>query len=79
LDGGSARRKAASYTGQHKHGISAKNIHASSGIRTHDSSIRAGEDRSKRVGNQNYIHVAKSVSGASYFGIFYLPVSYPRT
>jgi hypothetical protein len=37
LGGGSARRKAANYTGQHKHRINA-NIHASSGIRTHNPS-----------------------------------------
>jgi hypothetical protein len=38
---GSARRKAISYTGQHKQRI---NIHALSGIRTHDSSVWADED-----------------------------------
>jgi hypothetical protein len=44
LDGGSARRKAATYTGQHKHRINAKtNIYALSGIRTHDPSVRVGE------------------------------------
>jgi hypothetical protein len=45
LDGGSARRKAVTYTGQHKHIINA-NIHALGGIRTHDPSVRAGEDNS---------------------------------
>jgi hypothetical protein len=39
----SARRKAATYTGQHKHRINA-DIHAHSGIRTHDPSVRAEED-----------------------------------
>jgi hypothetical protein len=43
LDGGSARRKAATYTWQHKHKIN-KNIHAFSGIRMHDPSVRADED-----------------------------------
>jgi hypothetical protein len=43
LDEWSARRKAATYTGQHKHRINA-NIRASSGIRTHDPSVQAGED-----------------------------------
>jgi hypothetical protein len=34
-------------TGQHKHRINAHTgIHASSGIRTHDPSVRAGEDSS---------------------------------
>jgi hypothetical protein len=45
LDGGSARRKAATYTGQHKHRINA-NIHVSSGIRTHNSGVWASEDSS---------------------------------
>jgi hypothetical protein len=40
LDGGSARRKAATNT-QNK-----SNVHASSGTRTHDPSFRAGEDSS---------------------------------
>jgi hypothetical protein len=44
LDGGSARRKAATHTGQHKHRMNA-DIHASSGIRIHDPRIWAGEDR----------------------------------
>jgi hypothetical protein len=35
---GSARRKAATYTGKHKHRINA-NIHISSGIQTHDPSV----------------------------------------
>jgi hypothetical protein len=43
LGWGSARCKAATYTGQHKHRISA-NIHASSGIRTHNPSVRGGKD-----------------------------------
>jgi hypothetical protein len=43
LDGGSARRKAATYTEQHKHRIYS-DIHAFSGIRTHDPSFPAGED-----------------------------------
>jgi hypothetical protein len=47
LDGGSARRKAATYTGQHKHRINAHtNTHASSGIWTLDPSVRASEDSS---------------------------------
>jgi hypothetical protein len=48
LDGGSACYKASTlHTEQHKHRINAHNtdIHALSGIRTHDSSVRAGEDR----------------------------------
>jgi hypothetical protein len=40
MDGGSARRKAATYTQNNT------NIHASSGIQTHDPSVRAGEDSS---------------------------------
>jgi hypothetical protein len=43
LDGGSARRKAANNTGQHKQRIYA-DIHALNGIRTHDPRVRAGED-----------------------------------
>jgi hypothetical protein len=39
----SARRKAATYTGQHKHRINA-NIHSLSRIRTHDPNVRAGEN-----------------------------------
>jgi hypothetical protein len=39
----SARRKAATYTGQHKHRINA-NIHACSGIRIHDPSVQVGEN-----------------------------------
>jgi hypothetical protein len=34
------------YTGQHKHRKTYRDIHASSGIRTHDPSIRAGEGNS---------------------------------
>jgi hypothetical protein len=46
LDGGSARRKASTYTEQNKHRINAYNpdIHSLSGIRTHDPSIRENED-----------------------------------
>jgi hypothetical protein len=45
LDGGSARRKAATYTQDNTNRIIAHtNIHASSGIRTHDPSVRASED-----------------------------------
>jgi hypothetical protein len=36
-------RKATTYTGQRKHRTNA-DIHASSGTRTHDPSVRAGED-----------------------------------
>jgi hypothetical protein len=48
LYGGSACHKASTYIGQHKHWINAHNtdIHAFSGIRTHDPSIRASEDSS---------------------------------
>jgi hypothetical protein len=47
LDGRSARRKAATYTGQHKDRINAHtDIHVLSGIRTHDPSVRASEDSS---------------------------------
>jgi hypothetical protein len=48
LDGGSARRKTATYTGQYKYRINAHNtdIHAFSGIRTHDFNVRANEDSS---------------------------------
>jgi hypothetical protein len=38
-----AHRKVATYTGQHNHRINS-NIHALSGIRTHDTSVRASED-----------------------------------
>jgi hypothetical protein len=34
-----ARRKAATYTGQHKQKKNPADIHASSGIRTHDPSV----------------------------------------
>jgi hypothetical protein len=43
--GWSARRKAATYIGQHKPRINA-NIHALSGIQTHDHSVRASEGSS---------------------------------
>jgi hypothetical protein len=43
LDEGSARRKAAAYTGQHQYRLNGDNIHTLSGIRTHDPSVRAGE------------------------------------
>jgi hypothetical protein len=36
-------RKAATYTRQHKYRRNAKNIHTSSGIRTHDPSVSEGE------------------------------------
>jgi hypothetical protein len=42
LDGGSARRKAATYTQNNTH----TDIHAFSGIRTHDPSVRVGEGSS---------------------------------
>jgi hypothetical protein len=42
LDGSSAHRKVASYTQNNTD----TDIHASSGIRTHDPSVRAGEDSS---------------------------------
>jgi hypothetical protein len=43
LERGSARRKAATYTGQHKQRINV-DIHEASGIRTHDPCVRARED-----------------------------------
>jgi hypothetical protein len=43
---GISRRKAAAYTGQHKHRINANYIPTLSGIRTHDPSVRASEDSS---------------------------------
>jgi hypothetical protein len=43
LGGGAASGKADIYTGQHKHRIK-RNIHVSSGIRTHDPSDCAGGD-----------------------------------
>jgi hypothetical protein len=48
LDGVSARRKAATYTQGSTNSINAHNtdIHASSGIRTHDPSVPASEDSS---------------------------------
>jgi hypothetical protein len=48
LDGGTARRKAVTYTQKHKHRINLHNtdIHDLSGIRTHDPSVWAGEDSS---------------------------------
>jgi hypothetical protein len=39
MGGGSAHRKATTYTGQHKRRKKAVNIHASSGIQTHNSSV----------------------------------------
>jgi hypothetical protein len=41
MDGGSARRKAATYTNTE---YTQTDIHASSGIRTHSPSVWAGED-----------------------------------
>jgi hypothetical protein len=47
LDGGSDRRKAATYTGQHIHRINAHTgISALSEIRIHDPNVRMGEDSS---------------------------------
>jgi hypothetical protein len=43
LGGGSDRRKATTYTGQHKDRINA-DIHASNAIRIHDPSVWAGEN-----------------------------------
>jgi hypothetical protein len=43
LDGGSARRKATTYT-QDNTNTERTNIHALSGIRTHDPRVRASED-----------------------------------
>jgi hypothetical protein len=61
LGGGSARRKSATYAGQHKHSIKA-NIHSSSGTRTHDVSV-GGEktvytlERAATVIDFNYSYV----------------------
>jgi hypothetical protein len=44
MNRGSARRKAASYTGQQGHRKTQAYIHASSGIRTYDPSVPARED-----------------------------------
>jgi hypothetical protein len=44
LDGGSARRKAATYTQNNTNTNAYIDIHASSGIGTHDTSVRADED-----------------------------------
>jgi hypothetical protein len=47
LEGGSARRKAAAYTqNSTKTEYTHTDIHASSGARTHDTSVQAGEDSS---------------------------------
>jgi hypothetical protein len=47
LDGGSGRRKAATYTENNTNTEwTNTDIHAWSGIRTHDPSVRAGEDGS---------------------------------
>jgi hypothetical protein len=47
FDGGSARRKAATYTQNNTNTEQTHtDIHASSGIRTHDPSVRASEDSS---------------------------------
>jgi hypothetical protein len=47
LDGGTARRKAATYTQKNTNTeLTHTDIHASSEIRTHDPSVRAGEDGS---------------------------------
>jgi hypothetical protein len=47
LDGGPARRKAATYTEDNKKELNAHtDIHALSGIRTHDPNVRASEDSS---------------------------------
>jgi hypothetical protein len=48
LDGGSACRKAATYTQDNINTeYTHTNMHASSGIRTHDSSVWAGGDSSR--------------------------------
>jgi hypothetical protein len=44
LGGGSARRKAVTYVGEHKQRKMQTYIHALGGIRTHDLNIRAGLD-----------------------------------
>jgi hypothetical protein len=77
LDGGSGRRKAAIYTVRHKHRINA-NIHALSGIRTHDPSVRVGEDIScLRPRDQNYhlsvIEMLKCVCVCVYIYIYIYP------
>jgi hypothetical protein len=46
LDGGSARRKAATYTEVHKQTKTHTDIRALSGIRTHDPRVQASEDGS---------------------------------
>jgi hypothetical protein len=43
-DRGSAHRKAATYTGQHKARKTLTHVHASSGIRIHDPGVLARED-----------------------------------
>jgi hypothetical protein len=61
LDGGSALRKAATYTEQHRHRINANtDIHALSGIRTHDPSVRADEDV---IGTSNYRMITLKMCG----------------
>jgi hypothetical protein len=46
--GGSAYRKASTYKGQHGTEISHTYIHVSSGIQTHDPSVRAIKDHTRR-------------------------------
>jgi hypothetical protein len=56
------------HTGQHKHRINAHiDIHALSGIRTHDPSVRASEDRAAIV-----------IGGDStYSSKFFMPIRFP--
>jgi hypothetical protein len=46
VDGGSARRKASTYTQNNTNKINASDTHVSSGNQTHDPSVRASEDGS---------------------------------
>jgi hypothetical protein len=75
--GGSARPKAATCTGQRKHRIN-EDIHALSGIRTHDPSVRASEDISclrpcGHCDRRIIIHYLWKISYLMWFGTLGLP------
>jgi hypothetical protein len=74
--GGSPRRKSGTYTGRHEHRKNV-DIHASSGIRNHDPSVRTSENmlylrsrgRCDRVG---YWVMSRKYEALRY-GVFYIP------
>jgi hypothetical protein len=69
LDGGSARRKASTYTGQHNTGKTRTHIHAPSRIRTCDPSVRAAEDSTCLRMRGHWDRLSMVVKGLKYFTV----------